>query len=161
MKRLLFIATFLISSISNAEIDTDIEQAIVKFETILSDFDGDWVGSIQSHELEGDFTEQPFKSKMIFRINGNSLLVGNEREDGKRYTSSYEWEMVRDKTQVLIYTIAAEDAWSESFTFNLTLNDVDELRVLWTRSVSNLLVSPEEKNARGSFHGLSIFHLDK
>jgi len=161
MKNLLIISALLISISSSADMTPEIKEAILKFETILSDFDGNWVGTLQSYELDGDFPEQPFKSKMIFRIDGENLLVGTENKEGKRYTSSYEWEMVRDKTQILIYTIAAKDAWSESFTFNLTFNDTDELRVLWSRSVSNLLESPDSKDARGSFQGLSIFRLDE
>ena len=139
----------------------EIKEEILKHEKILSDFDGNWVGTLESYEIEGDFPEQPFISKKIFRINGDNLLVGSEDKDGKRYTSSYQWKMIRDKTQILIYTIAAKDAWSESFTFNLTFNNTDELRVLWSRSVSNLLVHPENKDARGAFQGFSLFRLEE
>lgn len=161
MKTLLFVLALLISVITNADMTPEIKEAILKHEKILSDFDGNWVGTLESYEIEGDFPEQPFISKKIFRINGDDLLVGSEDKDGKRYTSSYQWKMVRDKTQILIYTIAANDAWSESFTFNLTFNNTDELRVLWSRSVSNLLVHPEKKDARGAFQGFSIFRLEE
>ncbi len=139
----------------SAEVSSEVEDAIHELETILSDFDGDWIGTIQSYELDGDFPDRPFTQKMLFRIDGEDILVGTENEDGKRYKMPYKWEVVRNKTQLLIYTQAAKDAWSESFVFTLTLLDIDEINLLWSRAVSNFHKSPEDPNARGFFQGKS------
>lgn len=154
MKKLALVILLLLSASGFSE--TKEEAVISEILDEFSSFDGIWKGHIRSPEREGRYPDTPFEQHLMFKIEGDDISIGFF-ENGAWLQSPYEYELVRHKTHAVIYTLASDNHWVEGMTYLLTFDDIDELRVLWSRSVNNYLVHPHEIEARAYFQGISIF----
>lgn len=121
-----------------------------------SQFDGRWEGNISSLELEGDYPDTPFDTDLLIVITGNSVALAGWHNN-QWYKMPYEFTWVKEGAQAILYTTAEDEAWSEAYTFLLTLDNNQTLNVLWSRSVNNYALPETNKEARGYFHGQSKF----
>ena len=160
MKHILFVL-FILSSLSFAQ-ESDPE-AKVEFEEVRKEYfeyysqmDGIWEGEIESHELQGDYPDKAFKYKMRFIVEGDKIRL-IERHEGKWYNVAYEYKIIRNGTNAIIYTHSQGGAWVETFNFTVTLETIDELGIVWSRIVNNYLSEEKTKEARGYFQGFSTF----
>jgi hypothetical protein len=151
---LLFFSPF---ALAKEEItDEEFEKYRVELKSHFSQLDGEWVGEIKGLELRGLYPEEPFKSEIILRIEQDSVTVG-KKKDGKWYQMPYEFKIVRYKTHAVVYALASGGAWVEGYNFLVTLDDINTMTVLWSRSVSNYTLSNKNKEYRGHFNGISSF----
>ena len=132
----------------------DIERHRSEAEEYWSQLDGDWEGKISSYEIQNDYPNKPFESEIRIRIHGDNVLIGVKR-DGEWFISSKDAKIIRHKTHAVIVELNSDKAWVEGFTYTITLGEADELNMLWSRAVSNYLLKPSNKEARGYFHGFS------
>jgi len=100
--------------------------------------------------------DAPYESEMILRIEGDSVAVGRKK-DGKWYQMPYDFKIIRYKTHAVIYALASGDAWVEGYNFLVTLDNINTMTLLWSRSVSNYTLSNKNKEYRGHFNGISNF----
>ncbi len=133
----------------------EIEKLRAETEIYLSQLDGEWIGKISGLELEGDYPDEPYNSELIIRIEGGEVIVGKIK-DGEKYKMPYEFKIERYKTHAAIYAFASDGWWVEGFNFLVTLEGVNEMKLLWSRAVNNYMLPLEEKEARGYFQGIAL-----
>ena len=135
---------------------TEAEKLRAASEAYLSQLDGTWVGEISSLELDGDYPDEPYESEFIIRISDDVVEVGTKHE-GKWYQMPYEFKMVRFKTHAIIYAFAADKSWVEGFSFLVTLDGINDMKLLWSRAVNNYVLPQAEMEGRGYFQGAALF----
>jgi len=141
---------------TQAEKQEQFEEARKETLDYYSQFDGIWEGTLSSHELDGRFPEDPFQYKILLKINGEKVAVSHYHE-GNWYKSGYNYNITRHGTNAVIFAHESETAWVETFNFTVTLDSIDELRVLWNRAVSNYMAQEKTQEARGYFQGSAVF----
>ncbi|WP_024461840.1 MULTISPECIES: hypothetical protein [Marinimicrobium] len=135
--------------------NSEFEELRAASEAHLSQLDGEWLGEISGLELQGDYPDQPYKSEIIIRIDGDEVLVGAKRGDNW-YEMPYDFKIIRHKTHAIVYAFAAKDAWVEAFNFTITLNSVNEMALVWSRVVNNYVLPVDDWESRGYFQGFSL-----
>lgn len=157
MIRTLFLLALLSlnSFAEDAPSEEEIEKLRGEMETYLSQLDGEWIGEISGFELDGNYPNKPYKSKLIIRVEGHDVIVG-KIEDGKKYKMPYEFKIERYKTHAVIYAFASDGWWVEGFNFLVTLQGINEMKLLWSRAVNNYMLPLENQEARGYFQGAAL-----
>lgn len=132
----------------------EFEKSKNEFYQYYSKYDGVWEGELVSGELQGDYPEKLFKFKFYLGIKGDTVKVF-ERHEEKTYDLNYDFKIIRNGPNAIVFAHAKDAAWVESFTFNITLETKNELAVVWTRVVNNFMAPEKTKDARGYFHGFT------
>lgn len=155
--RYLISSLFLLLSLTSGAAlpEVELKNATKELEVYFSQLDGDWEGSIESIDLYSTDPEVVYRDKIRIRIKGDLVLVGKYKNDAW-YTSGYDYKIIRYKTHAVIYALASDKGWVEVFNFTVSLNDINSLSLMWSRSVSNFLVPPEEGESRGYFQGMAV-----
>lgn len=157
MKYLFLLLLFFSCTANTTEVnkEKEFEELRVQLESYMSQLNGEWVGKISSLELQGDYPKQPFTKELTILIHDDKVLI--EFKDSKEwYDSGYDFKIIRYKTHAIIYAYASDKGWVEAFNFTVTLGNIDELNLVWSRAVSNYMVKPSKWESRGYFQGFSI-----
>jgi hypothetical protein len=131
-------------------------ETIEKLESYFSQIDGVWEGEIRAFELNGAYPETPFQSKIRILISGNKVQL-LKLKDSKWFHLPYDYKIIKYKTNALIYTNASDIAWVESVSILATLNNINEMNILWQRQVNNYAAKPGTVDARGFFQHHAVF----
>ena len=153
---ILFLPFFACAGEPTEEQQREFEKSKEEFYQYYSQYDGLWEGELVSHELQGDHPDKPFKFYIYLGIKGEEVQVF-ERANGKTYELGYQFNIIRNGPNAIIYSHAKNSGWVESFAFTITLETKDELGVSWSRVVNNFMAPEKTKEARGYFQGFTIF----
>ena len=155
----LFWLPLLVSAASfaaNPELSDEMLAAIEKHEKYFSQIDGIWKGEIEAFELYGAYPNTPYKARMRLVISGDEVSI-HSKKNKEWVQYRYDYKIIRHKTNAVIYTHASQIAWVESVSILVTLKNIDEMHVLWQRTVNNYATDPKSKDARGNFQNHAIF----
>ncbi|MDH3376790.1 MAG: hypothetical protein OEQ39_07475 [Gammaproteobacteria bacterium] len=158
MKHLLWSLFFLTvaSFASDQQLSDEMMAAIERHEEYFSQLDGVWEGEIEAFELNGAYPNTPYKSKMRLVISDSEIsILAKKNNEWMQFL--YDYKIIRHKTNAVIYTHASQIAWVETVSILVTLKTIDEMHVLWQRTVNNYATDPKSKDARGNFQAHAIF----
>jgi hypothetical protein len=151
---LLFISVALFAA--DQQLSDEMLAAIEKHEKYFSQIDGVWEGEIEALELYGAYPDTPYKATVRLIISGDEISI-HTKKNNEWMQYRYDYKIIRHKTNAIIYTHASQIAWVESVSILVTLKTIDEMYVLWQRTVNNYATDPKSNDARGNFQHNAIF----
>ncbi|WGL18412.1 hypothetical protein PVT68_08960 [Microbulbifer bruguierae] len=154
---LLSISCFAHSEKADKNLEAVVSAHIAEIKHFYSQLDGVWEGELHSRELEGDYPDQAYQRKFRLIIDNQNVYILTDVE-GEWREYAYDYKIERHATNAVIFAQASDDAWVESISMVATLQDIDQLKVLWSRAVNNFLVQPDAVDARGFFQDFAVLN---